>query len=161
MEDKLIYETENFRVLVPFKPHVTRADGGHIFIREKNKHTVNRYEMLPEEIVELSRLITIVGEAYEKAMNSRGVAVKRINYQDNGNWAYLRGEIPFMHVHIYGRCENSEKQKWGEALYFPNPFTDYYRDIEPINNEDIKEIRAQIELLNNDNKYNTSKWKIS
>ena len=160
MEDKLIYETQNFKLLVPNRPHVSRLEGGHVFIREKNKHTKNRYELTPTELIELMRFTTLAGEAYEKAMNVRGIKVKRLNYQDNGNWAYLRGEEPFMHIHIYGRTEYSDKQTWGEALVFPDPFTEYYDDIEPINTGDIEEIRKQMALLEDSDKYKLNSWNL-
>jgi len=160
MEDRLVYETPNFVLLVPNRPHVSRLEGGHIFIREKNKFTKNRYEIPPMELVELMRFTTLAGEAFEKAMNSRGVKIKRLNYHDDGNWAYLRGEEPFMHIHIYGRTEYSDKQTWGEALMFPNPFTAYYDEIEPINAEDIQEIKKQIELLENEERYSLKNWNL-
>ena len=160
MEDKLIYETKNFKVQVPYKPHVPRAEGGHIYIKKKNMPPENVYDLSPMELIELMRFTILAGEAYEKAMNIRGIKIKRLNYQDNGNWAYLRGEEPVTHLHIYGRTEYSDKQKWGEALYFPNQFSDYYDDIEPINIEDINEIRKQIHLLENTDKYKLENWGI-
>lgn len=120
----------------------------------------NVYELSPRELIELMRFTVLAGEAYKNAMNIRGIEVKRLNFQDNGNWAYLRGEEPVTHLHIYGRTEYSDKQKWGEALYFPNQFTDYYNDIEPINVDDIKEIRKQIELLEKTEKYNLINWNL-
>ena len=33
MNEKIIYTTENFKVCVPNKPHVSREDGGHIRIK--------------------------------------------------------------------------------------------------------------------------------
>ena len=63
--------------MVPNRPHVSRLEGGHVFIREKNKKTKNRYELSPTELVALMRFTTLVGEAYEIAMNSRGVKVRR------------------------------------------------------------------------------------
>lgn len=160
MEDKLIYKTENFKLLVPKRPHIDRSEGGHIFIRQIDKAFNNRAELPPEEAVELARLTMLAGEAYQNAMNIRGIKVRRINYQDNGNWAYLRNEEPFMHVHLYGRTEYSNKQKWGEALVFPNPFTEYYDSIEPINAGDVEEIRKQINILESTEKYKIENWKL-
>ena len=160
MDDKLIYETANFKLQVPYKPHVSRKEGGHVYIKKKNMPPENVYELSPRELIELMRFTVLAGEAYKNAMNIRGIEVKRLNFQDNGNWAYLRGEEPVTHLHIYGRTEYSDKQKWGEALYFPNQFTDYYNDIEPINVDDIKEIRKQIELLEKTEKYNLINWNL-
>ncbi len=160
MDDKLIYETANFKLQVPYKPHVSRLEGGHVYIKKKNMPPENVYELQPKELIELMRFTVLAGEAYKKAMNVRGIKVKRLNFQDNGNWAYLRGEEPVTHLHIYGRTEYSDKQKWGEALYFPNQFTEYYNDIEPINIDDIKEIRNQIDLLEKTEKYKLTNWNL-
>ena len=50
----------------------------------------------------------LVGEAFQNAMNNRGVPIVKINYEDLGNWAYspehkARGEKPHFHIHIFGR----------------------------------------------------------
>ncbi len=160
MDDKLIYETANFKLQVPYKPHVSRKEGGHVYIKKKNMPPENVYDLSPRELIELMRFTVLAGESYKKAMNLRGIEIKRLNFQDNGNWAYLRGEVPVTHIHIYGRTEYSDKQKWGEALYFPNQFTDYYNEIEPINIDDIKEIKKQIELLEKTEKYKLTNWNL-
>lgn len=160
MENKIIYETENFFLRIPNKPHITRKEGGHIYIKKKENPPQNMYEFTQKELIELIRLTAMAGEAYEKAMNIRGVKVRRINYQDNGNWAFINGKKPATHLHLYGRTEYSDKQKWGEALYFPNQFSDYYNEIEPINMEDVMEIRKQIDILANTDKYKLENWNL-
>lgn len=37
MKDKIFYESENFIACVPYKSHVSREDGGHIWIRSKKR----------------------------------------------------------------------------------------------------------------------------
>ena len=156
-EDKVIYETENFYVLARWKPHVSREEGGHIRIKPKRK-VKNRYELTPKEAKELIRLTMLAGEAMINGMKNRGVDIEIINFQDNGNWAYLRFEVPAFHIHLYGRTKDSVKQKFGEALYFPNPKDEYYKDLTPLDDDDIEEIRKQIHLLENTEKYDLSNW---
>jgi hypothetical protein len=52
-----------------------------------------------------------------------------------------------MHVHIYGRAKFSKSQKFGQALFFPDPGSDFYDNFEPLNEKDIKEIRAEILII--------------
>jgi diadenosine tetraphosphate (Ap4A) HIT family hydrolase len=73
------------------KPFVTRTDGGHVRIRIKDKSISDRTKLSVKQAIELMRLSMIVGEAFEKGMNARGVPVVKINYQDMGNWARVRG----------------------------------------------------------------------
>ena len=37
------------------------------------------------------RLSMLISEAMIEGMKNRGINIERINYQDNGNWAYLKG----------------------------------------------------------------------
>ena len=159
MDTKVIYETENFIVGVPSNPHVSREEGGHIWIMCK-RHISDRYELSPKEATEVMRLTMLIGQAMIDGMNNRGILIKRINFQDNGNWAYLQGIEPTFHIHLYGRVEDSVKQKWGEALYFPNPNTDFYDNMEPFNDEDIEEIKKTISNLEKQEKYKIDNWNL-
>ena len=136
MNEKIIYETKNFKVCIPNKPHVSREDGGHIRI----KPIINEYE---------SRLDLPINEAIE-----------RVNYQDNGNWAFLKNKKPHFHIHLYGRTRNSKVQPFGESLFFPNPETDFYDNFEPFNEEDILEIKNEIKILEKNDKYLNENWNI-
>ena len=159
MGDRVIYKTENFQVDVPNLVHITRKEGGHLCIRPIEP-IINRTYLSPKKATELIRLTMLVGEAYEKAMKIRGVEIGIINYQENGNWAFLKNVEPKMHIHVYGRTNNSNKQHWGEALFLPNPSTDFYNDNEPINEGDIEEILNQIKLLENEEKYKLENWSL-
>ncbi len=53
MKDKMIYQTENFIVCVPYKTHISREDGGHIWIRAKEKYFASRLELSPAEAIEV------------------------------------------------------------------------------------------------------------
>ena len=153
-----IYETPNFIVESHEKPFVTRTDGGHIRIKIKNKEITDRTKLDPKTAIELMRLTIIIGEAFEKAMNSRGIPVIKINYQDMGNWAWKTNTKPFLHVHIFGRATNAVDQKWPESIYLPDRSTGFYDKFEPLNEEDIDEIKKQIDLVLQQEKYKEENW---
>ena len=159
MSDEIIYETENFVVCVPKKTHISREDGGHIWIRSKEKYFASRLDLSPIEAIEVMRLTMLISEAMIKGMKNRNINIERINYQENGNWAYLNGTKPIFHIHLYGRTKESRVQVWGEALKFPNPKEDFYNNFIQFNNEDTKEIKNQINILENTDKYNLKNWK--
>lgn len=157
--DIVIYDTENFVVAVPKVPHIPRTDGGHLWIRSKKKYFSSRIELEPKLAIEVMRLTMLVGEAMEKAMKNRDINVEKINYQENGNWAYQKGMNPEFHIHLYGRTKESKTQTWSEALVFPNKSTGFYDNFERFNNEDIEEIKKQINLLEKEDKYNIANWR--
>ena len=157
-KDKIIYKTKNFVAYVSNKVHISREDGGHIRIKAKEKYFANRLELSPKEAIEVMRLTMLISEAMIKGMKNRGINIERINYQDNGNWAYLKGDKPMFHIHLYGRTRESKVQKWGEALKFPNPDDSFYDNFKPLNDEDIKEIQTQIAQLENTEKYKLENW---
>lgn len=159
MNDKIIYQTENFIVYVPYKTHISREDGGHIWIGAKEKYFASRLDLSPTEAIEVMRLAMLISEAMIEGMKNRGINIERINYQDNGNWAYLKGTKPKFHIHLYGRTKESKVQIWGEALKFPNPDDPFYDNFTPFNDEDIEEIKKQISLLENTEKYKLENWK--
>ena len=139
MAGRVIYETEHFNVLLPERPHIPREDGGHIYITSK-EHYTDRTEF-PEEIAcEMVLLSQKVGRAFIKAMADGGVTVSRINYQENGNWAFRNGGsyAPYFHLHIYGRTVDSKTQVWGEALYFPDPDTGFYDHFTGLTEADVE-----------------------
>ena len=149
----LIYETQNFIVESHEKPFLPRTDGGHIRIPIKDKTITDRTKISPEVAIELMRLTMIVGEAFEIAMNNRGIPVVKINYQDMGNWAYKTGDKPHLHIHIFGRASNAVKQPWPESVYLPDRNTGFYEGFEPLDAEDILEIQRQIVLIEATPKY--------
>lgn len=149
---RLIYETLNFRVLAHDKPHVDRADGGHIIILPKVR-VKDRTCLSPPLATELMKLTMIVGEAMATTLNRRGIDIGRINYQDNGNWGVSRPEGPYLHIHLYGRAKSAKIQKYGEALSLPQRQTGFYDRFESLNDGDIAEIRDEIERLSLTPKY--------
>ena len=157
----LIYETENFTVEAPDKPHVDRDDGGHIKIVPKVQ-VVDRQQLSPKLAIELMRLTIVVGQAMTTAMNRRGVDIGRINYQDNGNWTVLKRGGAYFHIHLYGRAKSAKYHKYGQACYFPhrdeNP--EYYARFKPLNQGDVEAIRKEIEKLFKQEKFSDSKWRL-
>lgn len=139
--DNLIFETNNFIIVTITQPHVDRKDGGHIIIACKDKKNKELTDLLPIVAVELIQLARTVGAAMKKALNNNGIDVKLINYQINGNWSIKNDERDPMHMHLYGRAKSSACQQFGEALFFPNPNTGFYKDFSGLTIEDIRDIK--------------------
>jgi diadenosine tetraphosphate (Ap4A) HIT family hydrolase len=152
-----IYETENFIIEAPEKPHISREDGGHIKIIPKER-ILDRTELSPEKAKELMKLTMIAGEAMTKGMNARGIDIGRVNYQDMGNWTVFKPEGPYLHIHIYGRAKSAKVQKWGDAVNLPHRETGFYEDFKPLDKDDEKEIKKQIELISKKKKYQGKNW---
>lgn len=155
-----IYETPNFIVESFETPHVSRTDGGNLRILPKKK-LLDRTKLPPSLAIEFMRLTMIVGAAFARAMEQRGIELTRINYQDMGNWAFKTGETPFFHLHIYGRAKNAIYQPYKEAVQLPDRSSGFYKKFVPLNNEDIKEIRKQIEIISREKKYKLENWKLN
>lgn len=154
-----IYQTKNFIIEAPDDPHITRTDGGHIKIYPKERF-VDRTELPPKLAIELMRLTMVAGKAMFAVMNKLGVDIGRINYQDNGNWSVFSPEGPYLHIHLYGRAKSAKIQKYGEACHFPNRNTGFYDNFEPLNKEDILEIRKAIEEILKSDKYSDNNWRV-
>lgn len=153
-----IYQTKNFIVESHERPFVSRTDGGHIRIRTKDTSIHDRTQLAPTVAIELMRLTMIIGEAMEKGLIHRGIKVVKVNYQDMGNWAYKKGEKPFLHVHIFGRSRDAKYQVFPESVYLPTRESGFYDKFEPLTKEDIIEIQKQIEILVKLKKYQLSMW---
>lgn len=153
----LIYETKNFILSVPSKPHIDRKDGGHIEIKPK-KTISDRSKLNKKKACELMKLSMVAGEAFQTAMNKQKVDIGRINYQDNGNWSVFNPGGPHESLHLYGRAKSAKIQKYGQALYFPDRKTDFYKKNRPLTPEDIAEIQKQIKIVLNKKKYKD--WKV-
>ncbi|OGM28187.1 hypothetical protein A2801_04105 [Candidatus Woesebacteria bacterium RIFCSPHIGHO2_01_FULL_41_10] len=140
IDSKHIYSGKYFNVLTLDRPHITRADGGHLVIVPK-REIEDRTELTQEEAQELMKLSIAFGKAMKIALNKRGIDIERINYQENGNW------VPKMHLHLYGRARLAKTQKFGEALHFPKPETGFYDNNVPLDEKDINEIKKEAEKL--------------
>lgn len=161
MGKRIIWETENFVVLLPERPHIPREDGGHICITTK-EHYTDRTELPPALATELIRLSQITGIAYKKALSDGGVTVSRINYQENGNWAFRNGNSypPFFHLHLYGRTEDSGSQEWGQALRFPDPDTGYYDGFSGLTEEDLAAFSKYMTELSASEAFSEEKYRL-
>jgi diadenosine tetraphosphate (Ap4A) HIT family hydrolase len=142
----IIFETENFRVVAPEKPHVDRADGGHIKIEPKVP-VEDRTKLSPALAKEFMMLTMAAGEAMTIALQKRGIDIGRINYQDMGNW------VSTFHMQIYGRARSARIQKFGEAVLLPQRSTGFYDSFKPLNKEDVAAIKEEIERLMQTEKY--------
>lgn len=145
----LIHEARHFILKTLDQPHVSRSDGGHVVIDPKVA-VEDRTRLSSEQAIELMKLTMIGGEALKNVLTRKGIAIGRINYQDNGNW---RQEL---HVHLYGRALDATLQPWGHALAFPPTREAFRRDmgnLEPLREDDITELRAEIIRLLATDKY--------
>jgi diadenosine tetraphosphate (Ap4A) HIT family hydrolase len=158
----LIFETENFTVEAFDTPHVDRDEGGHIRIIPKTRF-VNRQELSSEQAIKLMRLTIVVGEAMTKVMNEHGVDIGRINYHDSGNWAVFKPEGPYLHIHLYGRAKSAKVNKYGDAVIalHREKIPEHYANMKPLNEEDIRDIKLEIEKLLKQDKYQDSNWGLS
>ena len=154
----VIYETSNFIVESRERPLLSREEGGHIRIRIKDESITDRTKLDPQVAIELMRLSMIVGEAFQIAMNNRGVNVIKVNYQDMCNWAWKENRPPYLHYHIFGRVMGAIKQPFPESVYLPDRSTGFYDSFIPLNEEDNKEILRQIEIISSQSKYDLSNW---
>ena len=81
LNDNVIYETENFVVGVPKITHIPREDGGHIWIRPKEKFFSSRLDLSSKEAIEVMRLTMLISESMIEGMKN--------NYRKNklsGKW---------------------------------------------------------------------------
>lgn len=150
----LIFETNNFILETREKPFIDRGEGGHIRIWSKIKVS-DRTMLTPQQAIEYMKLSMLAGEAMTTVLKRRGVDIGIINYQEMGNWSVYNPEGVTMHMHIFGRAKTAVKQKYGEAVLLPRRETGFYEGFKPLNENDIKEIREEIERLIKTDKYSS------
>ena len=144
-----VYETHHFDIVVPKRPHVTRDDGGHLIINPKIA-VEDRTRLSREQAIELVKLTMVAGEAMKTVLTRKGIPIGRINYQDNGNWRHE------LHVHLYGRSATARIQPWGTFLQIPptrEAFNAAMGNLEPLNADDVRDLRAEIDRLLASEKY--------
>ena len=144
----VVFDTNNFLIAAPEKPHVSRTDGGHLVVVPKVE-VEDRTKLTAPLAIELMKLTMLSGEALRTVMTARGIEIGRINYQDNGNWT------PHLHIHIYGRAKGAVLQPYGAPLRFPATRKEFEDTpaLEPLHEDDIAEIRTEIEKLLKSEKY--------
>ena len=157
---KILYQTKTFSVVTPeARPHIPRSEGGHLMICATEKYFPDRTAFSPAEAIEMMRLSMLTAEAFPAAMEERGIQIDRINFQENGNWAFLhKDKPPVFHLHLYARKIGSTSQTWGEALYFPDPHDPRYESFEPLNDGDCAAITAKLEELAKLPRYAECAW---
>ena len=145
----LIYETPNFTISTPDQPHVSRGDGGHMIINPKVT-VEDRTHLSRALAIELMKLTMVAGEAMKTVMTRDGIDIGRINYQDNGNWRHE------LHIHLYGRARGATLQTYGHPLALPptaQAFREQMGNLEPLHQEDIAGLKAEITRLLGSDKY--------
>lgn len=152
----LIYETTHFILETREKPFIDRAEGGHIRIWSKLKIS-DRTKLNPSQAIEYMKLSMIAGEAMKNVLAKQGIDIGVINYQEMGNWSVFKPEGITMHMHIFGRAKTATKQKYGEAVFLPQRKTGFYDKFEPLNENDIMEMRNEIKRLLATDKYKNFK----
>ena len=144
-----ILESENFDVITPEQPHVSRADGGHLIINPKVV-VEDRTHLTRALAVELMKLTLVAGEAMKTVLTRAGIEIGRINYQDNDNWRHE------LHVHLYGRAHGATIQTYGHPLSFPptpQAFKEQMGNLQPLNAGDIAALKAEMVRLLGTEKY--------
>jgi diadenosine tetraphosphate (Ap4A) HIT family hydrolase len=143
------FESTHFNITAPERPHVSRSDGGHLIINPKVR-VEDRTHLTREQAIELVKLTMVAGEAMKIVLSRRGIEIGRVNYQDNGNWRHE------LHVHLYGRARDAKRQPWGTFLQLPPTREAFMRemgDLEPLSDDDVRELSAEIERLLMTEKY--------
>lgn len=138
----LVFESKYFQILAPRNPHVSRTDGGHLIIAPKEA-VEDRTKLSSQKAIELMKLTMVAGEAMRAVLLKSGVDIRRINYQENGNW---KNEL---HVHLYGRAKSATFQKYGAPLKFPATQKEFDAapTLEPIKADEITAIGQEITRL--------------
>lgn len=149
-----VFETKNFLVQAARRPFIDRTEGGHMYIFPTIP-VRDRTQLSPSLAIEYQKLSMVVGQALKSAMARRGVDIGIVNYQDMGNWGVFKPEGPTLHLQIYGRATTATIQKYGDAVQLPHRETGFYDSFNPLNDEDIQEIKKDIETLLKSEKYAT------
>jgi diadenosine tetraphosphate (Ap4A) HIT family hydrolase len=106
-------ETDEARVLMPPRPHISPRDGGHLVAVPK-RHVRSRRDLSLDGLLAVELLTLVAADALEAVFGTPW-----FNFQENGNWGLERPERQHMHVHVYGRTTDAGEQPYGEALRFP------------------------------------------
>jgi diadenosine tetraphosphate (Ap4A) HIT family hydrolase len=145
----LVYKAKHFTVAAPQQPHVSRGDGGHLIINPRVA-VEDRTHLTREQAIELMKLTMVIGEAMKTVLTRKGIAIGRINYQDNGNWRHE------LHVHLHGRAVNATLQPSGTFLQLPATkplFLEKMGSLEPLHADDAADLKAEVERLLATEKY--------
>ena len=152
-----IMKTANFEICAAARPFIDRNEGGHIYIFP-TVPVRDRTQLSSSLAIEYMKLSMIVGEALKSAMARRGVDIGIVNYQDMGNWGVFKPEGTTLHMQIYGRATTATIQRYGDAVQLPHRESGFYDNFKPLDEQDIQEIKSDIEKLMATDKYKNS-WR--
>ena len=157
--ERIIFETENFKLVAHPKPFVDRDEGGHIKI-VTTKNVKDRLDLATPAALELAWLTSLVGEAFKKTMIKQGIKIRKLNYQDMGNWAFLpNAPAPeHLHIHIFGRVFEAKHQPLPASVYLPFRETGFYDNFKPLTQEDETCLLEEINKLSLTEKYKKENW---
>lgn len=144
-EKILIWENSNFTITTPIIPHVDKFDGGHLIVSPKIPVQSIIY-LNDNLLLEMYKLVGFCEKALISTLGKQQIEIPFTNNQDNGNWAVLNGKNKSLHIHVYGRAVNSVNQKFGQALFCPDPNTTFYDKNQSLTQLDIDEIRMFVEI---------------
>lgn len=159
MAETIIFKSKNFKLCTYDRPHLTRADGGHLIISPLVKYR-DRLELSPALLVEMAWITQLAGEAMTLGLRKQGIDIGLINYQDNKNWKAVSPDGPYFHLHLYGRAKGATIQKYGEALSMPRPETGFYDSNEPLTEQDVEVIGEEINRLLTEDRYKPENWRL-
>lgn len=124
--ENVIIKTKNFIICTIKRPHIDREEGGHIIVAcNTDKYTI--MEEMPQDVLhELVDIASTCGRYMKDMFVNEQIDVGIINYQINGNWSALNNIRDPVHMHLYGRSKQSEKQPYGSALFLPDSESGFY-----------------------------------
>lgn len=117
----VLWENEDFLVKTPFSPHMPYSDGPHLVVAP---HADMRAAW---DDVALGTEAFALATQLCKIMDDIQFA-PWFNIPANGNWGFLPGNVPFFHIHIYGR---NHGESWGKPITLPEAPGTYQNDPMP------------------------------
>ena len=135
--ENILFKTDNFKVVAHPEPFVDRDEGGHIKI-VTTTGIKDRLDMTTQVALELAWLTSLVGETFKSTMIKQGIKIRKLNYQDKGNWAFRpNAKTPeHLHIHIFGRVFEAKHQPLPSSVYLPFRETGFYDNFKPLTKQD-------------------------
>jgi diadenosine tetraphosphate (Ap4A) HIT family hydrolase len=140
----VVWQDIDFTITTPSIPHVSKTDGGHLIVSPVQKVS-SITELSDELLLKMMKLVGLCETALIEVLGQQDIEIPFTNNQDNGNWAALKGLPKTLHIHIYGRAKNSVKQTFGQAIFAPAPHSTFYDGNQPLNDQDIVDIKNFVE----------------
>ena len=140
----IVWQDSDFIVTTPSIPHISKTDGGHLTVTPiKKTSSINGLD--DSELLKMMRIVGICEKALIQVLGEQGIEIPFTNNQDNGNWAVAKNLPKSLHIHIYGRAKNSIKQVFGQAIYAPDPHSNFYDNNQLLSDQDIEKIKQILE----------------